>query len=292
MSKEYVISSEFIKVKVTSFGAELKSLIDLESDREYLWQADPAWWPRSAPHLFPIVGKLKDDQYRIGQKNYGLPQHGLARDLDFETVETRKDEVTFRLGYNDDTLKFYPYKFILEVTYRVYGPKLFIEYRVFNVDKSEIYFSLGLLPAFNLPIQHGVLEDYYIEFEEREPVGAYFPTQGLVNFEHKDDHTIFDGRRISLHEGLFDQHSLIFKDLVSRRVALKNKIDAREVIIELADAPYLEIWRPKGAPFICVGPSFGVADSVYSDNDFLKKEGLYELEKSESFDASFVLHVN
>lgn len=292
MSEAYEIRSEFIVAKVNPFGAELKSLVDLENGKEYLWQGDKKFWPRSAPHLFPIVGKLKDDKFRIGRRFYGMGQHGFARDSVFDTVQVRKDEVTFRLGYNGETLKVYPYKFLLEVTYRVYGPKLFVEYRVFNVDKHEIYFSLGFHPAFNIPIQNGKLEDYYIEFEEREPTGAYFLTQGLVNFEHKDDSTVFDGRRISLNEKLFESDALIFKDLLSNRVALKNKIDAREVIVEISDAPYLGIWRPVGAPFVCIEPWYGVADSVFSDYDFLKKEGLYELEKSESFDASFILHVN
>ncbi len=286
------IRSEYISAKLSPLGAELKSLFDLENGQEYLWQADPAFWARSAPHLFPIVGKLKDDKFRIGRKFYGMPQHGFARDSKFDVVQAQRDEVTFRLGYNSETLKLYPYKFLLEVTYRCYGPKLFVEYRVFNVDKQEIYFSLGFHPAFNIPIQNGTLEDYYIEFEEREPVGAFFLTQGLVNFEHKDDKTVFDGRRISLNEKLFEHGALVFKDLISGRVALKNKIDAREVILDIDDAPYLGIWRPEGAPFVCVEPWFGVSDGVFGDYDFLKKEGLNELEPSESFKASFVLHVN
>ena len=286
------IHSEYIEAKLSSFGAELQGLLDLEHGCDYLWHGDAEYWPRRAPHLFPIVGKLKDNKYRIGRRHYGMNQHGFARDMEFDAVQTRKDKVTFRLGYNDETLKVYPFKFILEVTYRIYGPKLFIEYRVFNVGKKEIYFSLGFHPAFNIPIQNGVLEDYYIEFEERESIGAYFLSEGLVNFEHKDDKTIFDGRRISLNEEVFEHDALVFKDLTSNRVALKNKIDAREVIVDLNEAPYLGIWRPKGAPFVCIEPWWGVSDSVHSDYDFLKKEGLIELEKSESFNASLVLHVN
>ena len=292
MSELITIASEFIEATISPKGAELQSLIDLEHGGEYLWQGDAKYWPRRAPHLFPIVGKLKDDKYRIGRRHYGMNQHGFARDSVFDVVQTRKDKVTFRLGYNDETLKVYPFKFILEVTYRAYGPKLFIEYRVFNVDKKEIYFSLGFHPAFNIPIQSGKLEDYYIEFEEREPMGAYFLSGGLINFEHKDDKTIFDGRRITLNEKLFEYDALVFKDLTSNRVALKNKIDAREVIVDLKDAPYLGIWRPQEAPFVCIEPWYGVADSVHSDYDFLKKEGLIELEKSDCFSASIVLHVN
>ena len=47
-----------------------------------LWQAGPVW-PRHAPVLFPIVGRLKDDRLRHQGKSYHLPQHGFARDRRF-----------------------------------------------------------------------------------------------------------------------------------------------------------------------------------------------------------------
>jgi galactose mutarotase-like enzyme len=286
------ISSEFISAKISNFGAELKSLKDLSFDLEYVYQGDTKYWERSAPILFPIVGKLKDDRYLLGNKYYSMPNHGFARDNEFEVVEEQKDKVTFRLGYNVETLKMYPFKFILEITYRVIGPKLHTEIHVFNVDKQEIYFSFGLHPAFNIPLREGSLEDYYIEFEEREPKGAYFLDNGHVNFEHQDDRTIFDGRRIPLSEKLFANDALIFKDFISSRVLLKNKLDAREVIVTTNGCPYLGIWKKPDAPFVCIEPWHGVADSLKSDGDFFKKEGIIVLESNKSFDSEIIIQVN
>ena len=45
---------------------------------ELLWQAGPVW-PRHAP-IFPIVGRLKNDELRHRGKLYPMTRHGFARD--------------------------------------------------------------------------------------------------------------------------------------------------------------------------------------------------------------------
>ena len=45
-------------------GAELTSIVKKETQTEYLWNADPAYWKRHAPVLFPIVGAVNGDSYR------------------------------------------------------------------------------------------------------------------------------------------------------------------------------------------------------------------------------------
>ena len=44
------------------------------------------YWKRHSPVLFPIVGKLKKNQTLIGGRTYELPQHGFARNLEFEPI--------------------------------------------------------------------------------------------------------------------------------------------------------------------------------------------------------------
>ncbi|TNF30471.1 MAG: aldose 1-epimerase family protein [Deltaproteobacteria bacterium] len=292
MSKEVQIQSEFIEAKISTMGAELRALRDKEFNINYLWTGDPKHWPRTSPLLFPVVGELRDEKYSLGRKFYQMGRHGFARDHDFELVSSHKDRATFRFGYNDETYRIYPFKFILEVEYIAYGPKLSMEATVFNVDNKEILFSIGFHPAFSIPLREGKLEDYYIEFDERESRGAYFLDNGLINFEHQDDRRMFDGRRIPLSEEIFKFDALVFKDLISKRVTLKNKIDAREVIIDTHGAPYLGIWKKPDAPFICIEPWHGVADSVRSDGDFFKKEGIIVLDKGENYKAQITIQVN
>ena len=44
-----------ITARIASFGAELQSMKDAGSVREYMWICDPAYWKRVSPLLFPLV---------------------------------------------------------------------------------------------------------------------------------------------------------------------------------------------------------------------------------------------
>ncbi|WP_034728558.1 aldose 1-epimerase family protein [Bacteriovorax sp. BSW11_IV] len=291
--KEIKISSHYISAKISSQGAELQSLRDRESSVEYLWQGHPKFWSRRAPVLFPIVGSLRDDQYRIGRKYYVMGRHGFARDQEFEVIEQEKDSVKFRLMHTEESLTYYPFKFSLDIRYKCYGPKLIVTFEVKNLDRKEMFFSLGWHPAFNIPLKHGELEDHYIEFEHEEEQGAYYLHHDLIDFRHPDDKTMLkDGRRIFLTEDLFKKDALIFKDLTSHKVSLKSSTDDHSVGVEFGDIPYLGLWAPEGAPFVCIEPWFGVADHVDSNNDFFIKEGVICLDMEKSFKTEFVLHLN
>jgi len=65
--------------KISEMGAELKSLANLATGQEHIWNGDPAWWNGSAPVLFPVIGGLKDGAYSFEGKQYKLPSHGFAR---------------------------------------------------------------------------------------------------------------------------------------------------------------------------------------------------------------------
>jgi galactose mutarotase-like enzyme len=65
--------------RIAGMGAEMKSLMDLSSGQEYVWNGDPAWWNGSAPILFPVIGGLKAGEYSYEGKSYTLPSHGFAR---------------------------------------------------------------------------------------------------------------------------------------------------------------------------------------------------------------------
>ena len=66
----YTIENNELCVQVRDHGAELRSIKEREDETEYLWNGDPTWWRYSSPVLFPIVGKLKGNKYRVGGKTY------------------------------------------------------------------------------------------------------------------------------------------------------------------------------------------------------------------------------
>lgn len=287
------IKSEFIRAKISPIGAELKSLWDYESRIEFLWQGDKKHWSRSAPWLFPIVGKLRDDQYWLRSKFYHMQRHGFARDMKFEVIEKERDKVTFRLESNDETYKSYPFLFRFNITYKVYGPKLLIDVEVRNVDKKEMLFSLGFHPAFNVPMaEKEKFDDYYLEFSERESRGVHGLHNELVNFHEPDNKRVFHPAGvIKLTHKLFAGDALILSDPQSESVSLRSQKHDNYLRLEFGSVPYLGLWSAKGAPFVCIEPWYGVADAVDTNGDFYEKEGLIVLEAGDNFKANFSIHL-
>ena len=94
----YTIENEQIRCEIDSHGAELKSLVRKADGREVMWGADPAYWNRTSPVLFPFVGGVKDKLYRHEGKEYTIGQHGFARDMEFALESRTDDEIWFSLA--------------------------------------------------------------------------------------------------------------------------------------------------------------------------------------------------
>ena len=140
------IQNAQIKAYFLQKGAELCSLTDAQGT-EYLWQADSTVWGRHAPVLFPIVGKLHQNTYRVDGKSYTLPQHGFARDSVFEIKTQEADYIIFELTFTEASLAVYPYKFRLEILYQLRGNSLEVGYDIYNEDDKIMYASIGAHPG-------------------------------------------------------------------------------------------------------------------------------------------------
>ena len=127
------LKNDVLTIEVSPMGAELQSIKDANG-HEYLWQADPDFWPRHSPILFPIVCGLWKGKYRTEGQEYALDRHGFARDTEFRLLKKTADRVTFALESSDATLKNYPYHFVLSVTYRLEGNKIHVIWHVHNSD--------------------------------------------------------------------------------------------------------------------------------------------------------------
>ena len=102
------IENSFLKISVSDHGAELTGIYDKTNDREILWQADPAYWKRHAPVLFPNVGRNYKDIWRLNGKEYPSSQHGFARDSDFICTDITDTSLSFVLKSSEETLNVYP----------------------------------------------------------------------------------------------------------------------------------------------------------------------------------------
>ena len=145
------LENELIAIEVEEHGAELKSLVRKNTGKEYMWKADPKFWGRTSPVLFPFVGAVKDKQFRTKGQTYTMGQHGFARDMDFTLDSQTEDTLWFVLKSNEETMAKYPYAFTLRIGYHIEGNKLEVLWQVENPSEEELPFSIGGHPAFNRP---------------------------------------------------------------------------------------------------------------------------------------------
>jgi len=280
---EYRIENDHLVVKIKSKGAELFSIEGTKTQREYLWGADPAFWGKTSPVLFPIVGTLKDNTYYYNDKAYTLTRHGFARDEEFTVEEQDKTSITFLLTSTPASLAKYPFDFELRIRYEVREQFLYTTYTVDNTGKEDMYFSLGAHPAFKVPLTDGLAySDYFLEFSKKEDADRWpINKDGLIE---EDSKPLLDNTsRLPLTHELFYNEALVFKDLNSDVISLRSSKDAHGFDFHFKGFPFMGIWAAKNANFVCIEPWCGIADSVEHDQQLVDKEGIEQLEAGDSW---------
>ncbi len=282
-----------LKLSASSNGGELHSIFNKSTNTEYLWNGDSTYWKYHAPILFPIIGKVKDNTYFVDNIPYTLPQHGLARTSNFNIVENTDTKITYSLEYSQDTLKVYPFKFILLISYELSDNNLKVTYTVKNIDNKTIYFSIGAHPAFMCPLKENEsIDDYYFEFNniETETLMDLSPTTGLYSNNRLPNPC--QGKILPLSKDLFKDDALVFDKLNSTSISLKSKNTTSCLSMNFEGFTHLGLWSiPSGCPFVCIEPWFGHADFYNSTGDFKTKPGIQTLEKDKDFNCSYTITI-
>jgi len=286
------LENEFLKVSVSSEGAELVSIFNKISKIEHLWQGDANIWGWRAPNLFPVVGRCNDDQLLVDGKTFPMEKHGFARKSHFKRVESSDIHAKYSLNYNQDTLTSYPFKFEFQVLYDLFDDCVRVSYKVINKDENNIYFSLGGHPAFNVPFHSNeAYEDYFVELEKEERL-AKSPVSTDGYFTGTVENVLMDGSKIYLNKDIFNQDALVFKKLISRKAFIKSKNHKEYVSVSYPHMDYLGIWAKPGAPFACIEPWLGCADTTGKAVDIKFKEAIQNLEHGHVFETDFTIGVH
>ena len=285
------LSNEQLTIKVAEKGAELQSIIDGEG-REYLWQADPKYWSRHSPILFPIVCSVENDTYTVDGHEYHLPRHGFARDTDFTLVAQSENKVVFALHDSEETLKVYPYHFNLAVSYRLDGNKIHVIWHVENTDKREMHFQIGGHPAFYAPgceadkPLKGVLRvdnPDQLKALKSHIDGSVEMTE--VEIVSKDGLIVFD-------DEFFANDSVKLHNSQTSSVELLNPDGTVAVTLDYK-CPIIAFWSPyqKNAPFVCLEPWYGVGDPRGYKGEFKDKPMMNHLQPGASFMSEYVITI-
>jgi galactose mutarotase-like enzyme len=289
------IQSKSLTVEVAERGAELQS-IKGPSGLEYLWQGDPAFWPRRSPLLFPIVGALPGGTYSYGGRTYKLGNHGFAKERDFRLASRGPDSMRFELASDEASRELYPFEFRLAVSYAIKDGLLEVGYEVVNADSRRMSFSIGAHPAFRCPIEEGeARDDYDLAFEKPETVDRWFLNSDNVATGERE--RFLDGSSsIRVAPDLFERGAIVLKDDASRKVRLQSRVSKRFVELSFPGFPQLGIWAPKAnaagvAPFVCIEPWFGVMPLAGSTQDIERKEAVLRLGPGGVFKAAYTIRV-
>lgn len=287
----YTLTSDKLVLNVNSKGAELCSIKNKQG-YEYLWQGDPEIWPRQAPVLFPIVGKLKDNRYSFGDSIYTMSQHGFARDLEYSLVKQEPQELVFELNSDEISRSTYPFDFRLTLKYLLKSNILLCSYEVKNTGEDTMYFSIGAHPGFNILLSkhHGKCYPY-LEFKKSELVLSNLSGGLLSGEKHR---LSLSETRLSIHAELFKNDALVAEGGQIEGLSLCLDAEGRKIDLSCSGWPYFGIWSkpdPKDATlkFLCLEPWFGVADNINHDGLLKNKSGILHLDAGKTFDAAFEL---
>ena len=285
---EHILENEKLKVTVSDHGAEIRSVIRKSDGTELMWQADPAYWGRTSPVLFPLVGNYFEKKSVYDGKTYEMGQHGFARDMDFTLIKETKDELVFELKDNAASHEKYPFDFELVIGYVLTDLTIKMSWTVRNTNDSKMYFSIGAHPAFNCD-----LNTYSLYFEKAgKPVSELLANviandgSGCLS-EETDRHKLNNGV-LKLSDELFFKDALIMEGEQSDRVTLRDD-NGNDIVTVTCPTKLFGVWSPvkKHAPFVCIEPWYGRCDRVGFNQKLEEREYGNIMDKGECFNGGY-----
>lgn len=287
-----IISNSQLSIRVSPHGAELGSIF--ANGREYLWQADPAFWKRHSPVLFPIVGSVWNNEYRVNGTVYSLGQHGFARDMEFILVHESAEEVRYRLESNEETLKIFPFDFCLEVGYRIQGKQIEVIWEVTNTGNKEMHFQIGAHPAFYWPdFDATVQERGFFGFDRSDGL-SYILISEKGCADPSTQYTLeLTERLLPLDTHTFDKDAFILENEQVRKVTLYTK-EKKPYLSLRFNAPVVGLWSPpaKNAPFVCIEPWYGRCDPAHYTGEYKDKDWMQHLAAGITFKGGYTIEIN
>lgn len=269
----YSIENKDFSLAVKEMGAELNSFKSKKTGFEFIWGGNTDIWYGQSPILFPIIGRLLDDKYRLNGNEYTMPKHGIVRKKPFKLIEKTDNSLKFIQSDDEESLQSYPYHFDLIVEFKITDNGLSVTHTVVNKNDCTMYYSFGAHPAFNCEIGD------YLEFSENEHLLTEQIDHESILIEEKFPVDL-DGKKLVITENLFDDDALILSDYKSKAISLKSNNHSRVVKFNF-ESPFLGIWAKPGAPYVCLEPWWGVNDNYDKKDDFSQKRGIMSLEAKE-----------
>lgn len=272
------IKNDELTIGINTYGAELTSVKD-SNGKEYIWQGDENVWKNQAPNLFPVVGRVTGGKYNFDGKTYEMKAHGFARNSEFEVEEASDNHVTFALFSNEETKKVYPFDFEFRVHYTLNGKDLTVEFETKNKTNGNMYYSAGAHEGYAID---GGIENYSIVFDENETISRYeVLPDGTIG--QTPIPCLENSRELKLDEKYFSIDAIIFYDIKTKGVSLRDDRNGKSIHVSYPDCDTLLIWREPYSKFVCIEPWAGIPDAPWLPyNDLSQKPGIRTLNEGKT----------
>jgi galactose mutarotase-like enzyme len=281
-----ILENQSLRATIAPKGAELQSLVNKQTGIEHMWSGDAEYWGKYSPVLFPIVGGLKNDTYYFNDKEYKLPRHGFARDKTFTAEKISDTEAVFILTQTEETLKVYPFEFTFKLQYGLNDNTLTCTYGVYNPGSGDLLFSVGAHPAFAVPFVNDTnYNDYHLQFNTTETLHRWKLQEGLISASSQLLPT--ENNKLLLSKELFYEDAIVLKNMQSNSITLGCSKQPHGLHFSFNDFPFFGIWAAKDAPFVCLEPWCGIADSVTHNQQLKNKEGINTLPANTGWQRSW-----
>ena len=284
---DFVLENDYLKVTVTSKGAQVASVLRKIDGVEHMWQADPTVWGYHAPILFPHTGKVVNDTIRAKGRDCVSKQHGFARTREHSLVAQEGSRLVLELVSDEQTLESFPYACRLVSTFTLEEDKLHHTLTVENRDEDALPFGIGYHPAFRVPFDDAhTATDYELRFSDMEsPLCINNQPKGLMHGNFYYLGTNIDS--LPVCPELFANDSHCMTNLVSKTLGIYEKDTGRAVICDIADFPYTLIWSKPGTPkFVCIEPWHSLPSPEKGSTDWLQKPAAAILAPGESWSTT------
>ena len=279
-----IIENDYLFIEVKTQGAEMTHLIVKNPEREFLYQPTETGWNRQAPHLFPIVGKLIDNQYVYKQKTYTMGQHGFLRDKDLTLIEKSDTHLLFQFMSNQATRKVYPFDFKIWIKYQLLKKGVKITYTIENFGDESMFFSVGSHPGFLLNLNKE--STITLTPKKKQTTYQYFGVNGLIS-----DAKPLENKTLVIDQSSKLNDTFIYDNI--ERVGLVN--DEISIDMRMNQMNYLAIWSSKDSRtdklsnMVCIEPWLGMPDCTFSNQLLNEKKAITELRPQETLSVGYKL---
>lgn len=321
----YTLRNSEMEAQVSSKGGELVSLRDA-AQTEYIWIGDATYWKRHAPQLFPCIGRLTNNQYRMDGALHEMGQHGFLRDYELTKVESEEQEAAVQAGAvvpgdmadplsavchqagteaetatslhlqlqsDASTRQLYDRVWTVDIFYTLCGKTLSVKFQVRNCDTRTMRFGYGIHPGFNVPLNPALrFEDYRLDFHKASTPKQMELTERYTISGDMHDYALEEGRYLPLRHSLFDHDAIILKNM-PHTVTLGSQKDVKKVTVAFPDMPYLGIWHAPetDAPFVCIEPWSSLPSTDGVIDEFETKPDFITVEAEQTYTNTWSISI-